>query len=421
MPRGTKFYDALGVSPGASDSDIKKAYRQMAVQFHPDKNPDPAASEKFKEISRAYEVLSDEEKRKVYDRYGEEGLEGGAGEGVNPQDIFRQFFGGGGFGGMFGGGDGGMSSERKGKDVVHALPVTLEELYNGKSKKLSLNKQIICPVCSGSGSKKKGKQSVCPDCKGSGVRMVVRQMGPFLQQMQAHCSTCKGEGTSISDKDRCTSCRGDRVTQEKKILEVHVEKGMKNNDKIPFSREGDQHPDLKIPGDVIIVLQEKKHDRFERRGQDLAMTRKIVLREALCGCSFPVKHLDGRVLHVKTKPGDVIRPGSTLAIPNEGMPKHRNPFDKGQLLITFDVDMPLAQQLSPAAREALAKYLPAPTHMDMDFDAAEAEECFLHEHVGGSSSSQSQRSRSSHHDASRHSDDEEEDGHGGPQAQCVHQ
>ena len=261
MPRDRKFYDALGVDPSASDSDIKRAYRKLAVQYHPDKNPDPAASEKFKEISKAYEILSDEDKRQVYDKYGEEGLEGGAGEGMNPQDIFRQFFGGGGgpFGGMFG--DGMGSREKKGKDVMHALPVSLEELYNGKTKKLSLNKQVICSACGGSGSKKKGKAAVCGDCKGSGVRIIVRQMGPMIQQMQTTCSACKGEGTTIGEKDKCGACFANRVTQEKKILEVHVEKGMKHNDKITFNREGDQHPDIKIPGDVVIVLQEKKHDR----------------------------------------------------------------------------------------------------------------------------------------------------------------
>eukprot|EP00668_Euglena_longa_P044529 GGOE01059861.1.p1 GENE.GGOE01059861.1~~GGOE01059861.1.p1 ORF type:complete len:426 (-),score=105.56 GGOE01059861.1:277-1518(-) len=413
MVRDSKFYDALGVSPDSSDADIKRAYRKMAVQCHPDKNPDPAASEKFKEISRAYEVLSDEEKRKVYDRYGEEGLEGGAGDGLNPQDIFRQFFGGG-LGGMFGG-MGGMPQERKGKDVVHALPVTLEELYNGKTKKLSLNKQVVCGTCSGSGSKKKGKQSVCGDCKGSGMKTIIRQMGPMIQQMQTSCPSCKGEGTQISDRDRCGTCAGNRVAQEKKILEVHVEKGMKQNDKITFSREGDQHPDIKIPGDVIIVLQEKKHDRFERIGQDLKISKKISLKEALCGFSFPVKQLDGRVLLVKSKPGEIIKPGAVKAIPNEGMPQHRNPFNKGQLLIAFDVEMP--ESLTPAALDALAKVLPSPARMDTDVDMSEAEECFLHEFAGSTP-----QGRGSHHDSSRHSDDEDDDMPGGGQrAQCVHQ
>jgi len=257
MVKETLLYEALGLTPTATDADVKKAYRKLAVQFHPDKNPSPDAAEKFKEISRAYEVLSDEEKRKIYDRYGEKGLdEGGMGGGSSAFDIFSQFFGGSPFGGMFGGSDRG---ERRGKDVGHTLTVSLDDLYNGKDKKLSLNKQVICSKCNGSGSKKAGKSTVCQECNGRGVKVIIRQLGPgMIQQMQTACSNCKGEGTAVDPKDRCPSCNGNRVVSEKKILEVHVDKGMKHGDKITFSREGDQHPDIKIPGDVVIILQEKK-------------------------------------------------------------------------------------------------------------------------------------------------------------------
>jgi DnaJ family protein A protein 2 len=236
-------------------------------------------------------------------------------------------------------------------------------------------------------------------------------MGPMIQQMQTTCSACKGEGTTIGEKDKCGACFANRVTQEKKILEVHVEKGMKHNDKITFNREGDQHPDIKIPGDVVIVLQEKKHDRFERQGQNLGMSKTITLKEALCGFSFPVQHLDGRVLLVKTQPGEIIKPNTTKAIPGEGMPKHRNPFDKGALLIQFTIQMP--ETLPQATLDILSKVLPSPDRMEQDYDAELAEECYLHDHIP-SANQQRQNSRN------QYDEDDEDDGPG-QRAQCVHQ
>lgn len=414
MVKETKFYDALGLPPDCSEQDIKRAYRQLAVKLHPDRNPDPAAAEQFKEVGKAYEVLADEEKRKLYDRYGEEGIEGGGGSGMSAQDIFSQFFGGSPFGGMFGGGGGGNRGERRGKDVGHALQVTLEDLYNGKEKKLSLNKQVICAQCAGSGSKKKGKASICTDCRGQGVKIMIRQLGPgMVQQMQAVCPTCKGDGTAVDPKDRCTNCNGNRVISEKKILDVHIERGMKHGQKITFSQEGDQHPDIKIPGDVIIVLQERKHEKFERQGQDLMMKKTISLREALTGFSFPVKHLDGRVLLVKSQQGEIIKPGEFKAITNEGMPEYKNPFNKGQLIIQFDVEFP--DTLTPAAFKALEQSLPKPAGTP-EADLAEAEECFLHSVV--------KQERPQGGGRRQHEDSDDEDGGhggGGGGAQCVHQ
>eukprot|EP01012_Entosiphon_sulcatum_P026836 TRINITY_DN3232_c0_g1_i1.p1 TRINITY_DN3232_c0_g1~~TRINITY_DN3232_c0_g1_i1.p1 ORF type:complete len:423 (-),score=85.60 TRINITY_DN3232_c0_g1_i1:49-1293(-) len=414
MVKETKFYDILGLQPDASEQEIKKAYRTLAVKLHPDRNPDPAAAEQFKEVGKAYEVLVDEEKRKLYDRYGEEGLEGGGGSGMSAQDIFAQFFGGGGspFGGMFGGGGGGNRGERRGKDVGHALQVTLEDLYNGKEKKLSLNKQIICAQCGGSGSKKKGKAATCTDCRGQGIKIMIRQLGPgMVQQMQTVCPTCKGDGTAVDPKDRCTNCSGNRVVTEKKILDVHIERGMKHGQKITFSQEGDQHPDIKIPGDVIIVLQEKKHDKFDRQGQDLLIRKTISLREALTGFAFPIKHLDGRVLLVKSQPGEIIKPGEVKAIPNEGMPEYKNPFNKGQLLVQFDVEFP--ESLTPAALKALEQSLPKPQAEDVDL--RDAEECFLHGVATRAGDRGQQGGRG------RQTDDSDEDEGGPRQAQCVHQ
>jgi len=221
-------------------------------------------------------------------------------------------------------------------------------------------------------------------------------------------------GTSIKPEDRCDGCKGNRVVHEKKVLEVHIDKGMKNNEKIVFSQEGDQHPDIKIPGDVVIVLQEKKHDRFQRQGKDLLITKTISLKEALCGFAFPVEHLDKRVLLVKSTPGELIKPGQIKSIPNEGMPTKGNPFDKGQLLVRFEIDMP--ESLTEEQLKVLAKVLPDPQRMEMDFNKDEAEECYLH--------NTAQRSDTSRGGSDpRHADDsdDEEGGGGGQRAQCVHQ
>eukprot|EP00992_Anisonema_acinus_P011129 TRINITY_DN7156_c0_g1_i1.p1 TRINITY_DN7156_c0_g1~~TRINITY_DN7156_c0_g1_i1.p1 ORF type:complete len:397 (-),score=64.76 TRINITY_DN7156_c0_g1_i1:195-1385(-) len=396
MVKDTKLYDILGVSPDASEKDITRAYRVLALKYHPDKNPD--AGEKFKEITGAYDILNDPKKKEIYDRYGMKGLEEGAGEGGGGMDPFSFFFGGGG-GGRRGGG------ERRGKDVGHALPVTLEDLYMGKTKKLALQKQVLCPACKGSGSKVAGKTSTCSDCRGQGIKIVLRQLGPgMVQQMQTACPTCRGEGVAVDPKDRCGSCKGQRVTSEKKILEVFVEKGMKDKERIVFSREGDQQPDV-IPGDVIIELHMQAHDRFKREGQNLLTTKTISLGEALCGFQFPLTHLDGRILLVKSTPDAITSSGSTMCIPNEGMPKHKNPFDKGALLIKFDVEMPTS--LTPDALAAIAKVLPVPPKPSIP---DEAEECFLHPYAGASP-------------GDRAESDDEEGGHGGhgQQAQCVHQ
>nr|XP_055219897.1 dnaJ homolog subfamily A member 4 isoform X3 [Gorilla gorilla gorilla] len=216
MVKETQYYDILGVKPSASPEEIKKAYRKLALKYHPDKNPDEG--EKFKLISQAYEVLSDPKKRDVYDQGGEQAIkEGGSGSPSfsSPMDIFDMFFGGGGR----------MARERRGKNVVHQLSVTLEDLYNGVTKKLALQKNVICEKCEGVGGKK-GSVEKCPLCKGRGMQIHIQQIGPgMVQQIQTVCIECKGQGERINPKDRCESCSGAKVIREKKIIEVHVEKG----------------------------------------------------------------------------------------------------------------------------------------------------------------------------------------------------
>jgi len=271
----TKFYKLLEVDKNAGDSDIKKAYRKLAVKHHPDKGGDP---EKFKEITRAYEVLSDRDKREKYDRFGEDGIDGDGGG--DPSDIFAQFFGGG------GGGGGGRRKRQKTKDVVQPLKVTLEQMYSGATKKMAITRQVI--------DKKKGVQT-CDSCGGRGVQVQVIRMGPMVQQMQSQCDACGGQGKSFKTK------------QEREVLEVHIQKGATDNMKVPFREMADEHPDADT-GDVVFVLKQQEHAMFKRKGSDLYIERDISLVEALCGFQMEVTHLDGRKLIIKTAPGDIVKP-----------------------------------------------------------------------------------------------------------------
>lgn len=269
----TKFYKLLEVEKSASEPEIKKAYRKLAVKHHPDKGGDP---EKFKEITRAYEVLSDSDKRSRYDRFGEEGLEDGGGGDAG--DIFSHFFGG--------GGGGGSKRRQKTKDVNQSLKVTLEQMYLGHTKKMAITRKVI--------DKQKGVQQ-CSECGGRGVQVKTIRMGPMIQQMQSACDSCGGQGKSFKTK------------QEREVLEVMIQKGSPDGNKVVFREMADEHPDADT-GDVIFVLKQEEHPVFKRKGADLYMEKKISLVEALCGFEFSITHLDGRKLLVKTNPGDIMKP-----------------------------------------------------------------------------------------------------------------
>lgn len=222
------------------------------------------------------------------------------------QDLFSQLFGGGGF---FGGGGGPSrgGGPRKTKDLVHRVHVTLEDLYKGKTTKLALTRNIICTKCGGKGGKE-GAVQTCSSCHGQGVKVTLRQMGPMIQQIQSACDACSGTGEIINAKDRCKTCNGKKVVSEKKMLEVHIDKGMKGGQQITFRGESDQGPGV-TPGDVIIVIEEKPHERFRRQDDDLIIDQEIDLLSALGGGHFAIKHLDDRALIVNIRPGEVIKPG----------------------------------------------------------------------------------------------------------------
>jgi len=368
-----RFYKVLGVEKTASSEDIRKAFRKLALQFHPDKNPSPEAAEKFKEISAAYEVLSDPSKKELYDQYGEEGLKEGGFHASDASSIFEQFFGAG-FG--FGGGGGGPRRPRKGDDIGYQLPVTLKDLYCGKTAKIKLSRNVVCPGCHGKGATREGAVQKCPQCRGTGVQVLHLRLGPGLvQQLQQPCSACKQRGEVIPEADRCKTCEGAKLTQETKVLEIVVEKGMKNNERITLFGEGEQEPGVQ-PGDLLIQLKEKPeaNSPWERQGDNLIYTASIKLVQALTGFEFHLTHLDERVLIVKSEPNTVIKPGDIKVVQNEGMPIKGGGLARGKLFIRFEILFPSPQELTDEnKRNALRTILPPadPLPMLADGDAEE--------------------------------------------------
>ncbi|KAK0731606.1 mitochondrial targeting protein [Lasiosphaeris hirsuta] len=362
MVKETKYYDILGVAPTATEQELKKAYKVGALKYHPDKNAhNPAAEEKFKEVSHAYEILSDPQKRQLYDQYGEAGLEGGAGGGgMAAEDLFAQFFGGGGsFGGGLGGMFSGMNHQRgpqKAKTIFHTHNVSLEDIYRGKVSKLALQRSIICPKCEGRGGKE-GSVRRCNTCDGHGMKTMMRQMGPMIQRFQTVCPDCNGEGEIFKDKDRCKQCMGKKTVVDRKVLHVHVDRGVKSGTKVEFRGEGDQAPGI-IAGDVVFQIEQKPHPRFTRRDDDLLYHAEVELVTALAGGTIFVEHLDERWLAVEILPGEAIAPNAVKMIRGQGMPSYRH-HDFGNMYIQFTVKFPEKNWTQdPEAFEALRKILP---------------------------------------------------------------
>ncbi|PWN47376.1 hypothetical protein IE53DRAFT_252993 [Violaceomyces palustris] len=369
MVASTKLYDLLGVDPKANSTEIKKAYRKKSLENHPDKNPhlpQEESSRIFAGINEAYETLIDPESRDAYDRYGEEDRRGGGGGGgMQPDmdDFLAQMFGGG-MGGMGGGGFQKRRKRARGQDTVLPYKVTLKDLFNGKTAHFSLTKDVICSNCSGSGAKLGAGVKPCVKCKGQGRVLQQRSVGNgMISQSWSECDECKGEGEKVRDKDRCKRCKGNKVVKEKTKLELNIERGMVDGQRIVFEGENDQEPGVEKPGDIIIQLKLEESERedhgFQLKGLDLMTTVRLNLSEALLGFSRTIlTHLDGRRIRLDRK--TITRPGTLEKIQGEGMWRHRDrDLFRGDLYVRFEVDFPNQEELSEEDRRVLERVLPA--------------------------------------------------------------
>ncbi|KAI8142736.1 hypothetical protein BJV82DRAFT_614098 [Fennellomyces sp. T-0311] len=332
---GKDYYAILDVPRDAPKSQIKKHYKKLSRVYHPDKNPgNKEAEAKFMELSAAYEVLSDDEKRGIYDRYGEEGLEqhknGGGGGFHNPFDMFAQFFGGGGFGGR------GQEQERRGPDMQVELEVTLEDLFNGASIEVDISKQTVCDHCHGSGARRSEDIQTCPTCQGRGVTVTRVQLGPgMVQQFQQTCNKCGGKGKTI--RAVCPACGGRKVQRSNEQYTIHIEKGMRDGQTTVLDQEADEYPDA-IPGDVIFTVSTMPHPIFDRQGDNLYTTQHISLIEALVGFEKTLKHLDDSVVTLKRD--GVTQYGFVQTVKGAGMPHFDNPSRQGDLFVEYKVIFP---------------------------------------------------------------------------------
>ncbi|KAK8857892.1 hypothetical protein M9Y10_012990 [Tritrichomonas musculus] len=340
MVADTKLYDILGVSPDATDQELKKAYHKKARECHPDLNHEEGATEKFQEVSEAYEILKDPQRRKIYDEKGLDGLKESHKQRNNDDNRKRT------------------------SDITNKINVKLEDLYNGKEIPLQINRDIICPDCRGGGCAPGKSSRKCPECDGSGKKIIEQQIMFLISRQISDCPSCSGTGVIIDPKDRCKRCRGERTVEEKKTIMVHIEPGMEDGDQIKFHGCSDEAPNAES-GDLLVTLCLQKHDQFIRNHDQLLLYKKVNIREALLGTKFSFNHLDGRKIIVSTEPNQPILPNSVKVIEKEGMPKRGNQFEKGDLFIFFDVEFPNYSQYSGELINALKKCFP---QSDADID-----------------------------------------------------
>ncbi|MBI3509042.1 MAG: molecular chaperone DnaJ [Bacteroidetes bacterium] len=337
------YYEILGVGKSASAEEIKKAYRQMAIKFHPDKNPgDKAAEEKFKEAAEAYEVLSNAEKKAKYDQFGHAGVgssaAGGHAGGFSMDDIFSQFgdiFGGAfGGGGGFGGGTRGGRRVSRGQNLRVKVKVTLEEVANGVEKKLKVPKYVSCDKCHGTGAANGSSTNTCPTCKGNGH--VVQYMNTMLGRMQTTtiCPTCHGEGQTITDK--CKSCHGDGVVRGEEQISVKIPPGVHDGIQLSVSGKGNAGPRGGVPGDLIVLIEEIPHEHFTRDGNNIFYEHHISIPDAALGTSIEIPTLDGKA-RVKVDAG--TQSGKILRLKGKGLPD-LNGYSRGDLLVSVQVWTP---------------------------------------------------------------------------------
>jgi molecular chaperone DnaJ len=359
------YYEILGVSKTATADEIKKSYRKVAMQFHPDRNPgDKTAEEKFKEAAEAYEVLSDTDKRAKYDRYGHQaftpGMGGFHGSNVNMEDIFSQFgdiFGDDIFGSFFGGGGrrssgGGRARGVRGSNLRVKLKLTFEEAAKGVTKTIKVKKYVSCNTCGGSGAKDKSSVQTCNTCGGSG--QVRRVTNTFLGQMQTvtTCPTCNGEGTTITAK--CGACKGEgRVYGEEQVT-VDIPAGVQEGMQLSLSGKGNAGERGGAPGDLIVLIEEEAHKELQRDGLNVAYELHISFTDAVFGTQVEVPTIDGRA-KIKIPPG--TQSGKIFRLKGKGFPDV-NGYSKGDQLINVNVWTP--QHVTAEEKEMLERLSKSP-------------------------------------------------------------
>ena len=338
------YYEVLGVSKSADATEIKKAYRKLALKYHPDKNPgDKEAEEKFKEAAEAYDVLSNEEKRRRYDQFGHAGVggagQGGFGGGMSMDDIFSQFgdiFGSfGGFSG-FGGFGGGRSARRvnRGTNLRVKVKMNLQEIATGIEKKIKVKKYVACQHCNGTGAKDGKSYSTCSTCKGSG--QVTRVQNTILGAMQttSTCPTCEGEGKIINEK--CTFCNGEGVLMSEEVISINIPAGVGEGMQLSLSGKGNAARRGGVNGDLIVLIEEEEHPELVRDGNDLLYNVFIGYPEAVLGETVEIPTIEGKV---KAKIEAGTQPGKILRLRGKGLPDV-NGYGKGDLLAKVNVWIP---------------------------------------------------------------------------------
>src|SRR5258705_4185679 len=353
------YYEILGVQKNASADEIKKSYRKVAMQYHPDRNPgDKAAEEKFKEAAEAYEILSDADKKAQYDRYGHAGVSGNGrgfgGGGMNMEDIFSQFgdiFGDDLFGNFFGGGQRGRGGQRnrgiRGSNLRIKLKLTYEEIAKGVTKNIKVKKHVGCTTCGGSGAKDKGSVQTCNTCGGTG--QVRRVQNTFLGQMQTvtTCPTCNGEGTTITAK--CSVCKGEGRVYGEDTVRIDIPAGVQEGMQLNISGKGNAGERGGSPGDLIILIEEEPHKELHREGLNVAYELHLSFTDAVFGTQVEVPTIDGRA-KIKIPAG--TQSGKIFRLKGKGFPGI-NSYEKGDQLVHVNVWTP--QHISSEEKAMLEK------------------------------------------------------------------
>lgn len=353
------YYEVLGVGKNATEDEIKKAYRKLAIKYHPDRNPDDAkAEEKFKEAAEAYDVLHDPQKRQAYDQFGFDGPAGaggfGGGGGFSMDDIFSMFgdvFGGrgGGFGG-FGGFGGGrrQTTRHRGSDLRLKVRLTLQEVATGVTKKFKVRKDIECSHCHGSGAEAGSGTETCPHCHGSGVE-IRRQQSIFGEvQTQTTCHVCNGEGTVI--KNKCHECGGTGVVKGEEVVEIKIPAGVAEGMVVNVPGKGNAGQHNGIPGDIQVLIEEEPNDTFVRDGNNVIYNLLLDFPTATLGGSVDIPTIDGKSVRIKIEPG--TQPGKTLRLRGKGLPEVQGyGYGMGDLVVNISVYVP--KTLSKSEKEII--------------------------------------------------------------------